>query len=80
MSDRLIESIPFFQGGMNEKDQETGNSVVVSSVMLQFDAVRRRLSQIWNLHGEVATALRTFKNLKMYTNTKKRVGLVPGLM
>ncbi|CAH8262018.1 unnamed protein product [Arabidopsis lyrata] len=79
MSDRLIELYPFFQGGMNEKDQETGNSELVSSVMMRFDAVRRRLSQIGDMHREVVTALRTFKTLKLYTNTKKRVGSVPGV-
>ncbi|ESQ37470.1 hypothetical protein EUTSA_v10002891mg, partial [Eutrema salsugineum] len=78
-SNRLIKSIPFFQGNINKVNQETGNDELVSSLMIRFNAVRRRLSQVKNVRGGVSIALRTFKDLQLRTNTKARVGSVPGI-
>ncbi|ESQ30564.1 hypothetical protein EUTSA_v10012393mg [Eutrema salsugineum] len=78
-SDRLIKWVPLFQGSINKVNQETGNDELVSSLMMRFNAVRRRLSQVKNVRGEVSTALRTFKDLQLRTNTKARVGSVPGI-
>ncbi|ESQ30563.1 hypothetical protein EUTSA_v10012167mg [Eutrema salsugineum] len=72
-SDRLIKWVPLFQGSINKVNQETGNDELVSSLMMRFNAVRRRLSQVKNVRGEVSTALRTFKDLQLRTNTKARV-------
>ncbi|VVA91697.1 unnamed protein product [Arabis nemorensis] len=73
-----IMSIPNFQGGISERDRETGNAELVSSLLMRFNAVKRRLSQIIR-SGHALSALRTFKNLKLHTNEKKRIGSVPGV-
>ncbi|CAA7023928.1 unnamed protein product [Microthlaspi erraticum] len=63
----------------SDANQGTGNSEIVSSLMMRFDAVRRYLSQSRPGKGEVFVAVDTFKKLQLRTNTTKRVGSVPGV-
>ncbi|XP_024006413.1 putative inactive histone-lysine N-methyltransferase family member SUVH10 [Eutrema salsugineum] len=54
-SDRLIKWVPLFQGSINKVNQETGNDELVSSLMMRFNAVRRRLSQVKNVRVPIGT-------------------------
>ncbi|KFK23265.1 hypothetical protein AALP_AAs62908U000100 [Arabis alpina] len=73
-----IMSIPNFQGGISQGDRDTGNGELVNSLMMRFDAVRRRLRQNGTGNAD-NTAIGTFKYLRLRTNATKRIGPVPGV-
>ncbi|KFK23562.1 hypothetical protein AALP_AAs41881U000700 [Arabis alpina] len=65
-------------GGISQEDCRTGNAELVNSLLMRFDAVRRRLCQ--NGIGDAnTTAMGTFKSLGLRTNSRKRIGPVPGV-
>ncbi|CAF2198085.1 histone-lysine N-methyltransferase, H3 lysine-9 specific SUVH3 [Brassica napus] len=68
-----------FDSGISAPEREDGNTDLVSSVLMRFDAVRRRLSQVE--HGKAGTskAAGVLMSNGVRTNMKKRVGTVPGI-
>ena len=43
---KVVTSCPSFDTGISEAEGETGNKEVADSVLMRFDAVRRRLCQL----------------------------------
>ncbi|KAG2321945.1 hypothetical protein Bca52824_015158 [Brassica carinata] len=78
---KVVTSCPSFDSGISEAERETGNKEVAESVLMRFDAVRRRLCQLKCVKGPslLTTALSNCKNLGVRTNTKKRIGSIPGI-
>ncbi|KAJ0256023.1 SET domain-containing protein [Hirschfeldia incana] len=78
---KVVTSCPSFESGISEAERETGNKEVADSVLMRFDAVRRRLGQLNCVKGQclLTTALANCKNLGVRTNTKKRIGSIPGI-
>ncbi|KAL1198797.1 Histone-lysine N-methyltransferase, H3 lysine-9 specific SUVH8 [Cardamine amara subsp. amara] len=70
---------PIFDSGIIEAERESGNQDLVDSVLMRFDAVRRRLLQINYAKDVVIPASTICKNQGIKTNTKKRIGEVPGV-
>lgn len=52
---RVVTSCPSFDSGISEAEGETGNKEVAESVLMQFDAVRRRLCQLKCVKGIFTT-------------------------
>lgn len=76
---KIIISCRRFDSGITEAERETGNQELVDSVLMRFDAVRRRLLQINYAKDVVTTASTICKTQGIKTNTKKRIGQVPGV-
>ncbi|CAN7087185.1 unnamed protein product [Brassica oleracea var. botrytis] len=77
---KVVTSCPSFDTGISEAERETGNKEVADSVLMRFDAVRRRLCQLKCFKGPLLqTALANCKNLGVRTNRKKRIGSIPGV-
>ncbi|XP_048591964.1 histone-lysine N-methyltransferase, H3 lysine-9 specific SUVH7-like [Brassica napus] len=77
---KVVTSCPSFDSGISEAERETGNKEVADSVLMRFDAVRRRLCQLKCFKGPLLpTALANCKNLGVKTNAKKRIGSIPGV-
>ncbi|XP_013590786.1 PREDICTED: histone-lysine N-methyltransferase, H3 lysine-9 specific SUVH7-like isoform X2 [Brassica oleracea var. oleracea] len=77
---KVVTSCPSFDTGISEAEGETGNKEVADSVLMRFDAVRRRLCQLKCFKGPLLqTALANCKNLGVRTNRKKRIGSIPGV-
>lgn len=68
-----------FESGISVAEREDGNKDLVSSVLMRFDAVRRRLSQIEYAKAATSKAAGTLMSNGVRTNMKKRVGTVPGI-
>ncbi|KAJ4883992.1 hypothetical protein Rs2_34085 [Raphanus sativus] len=56
---RVVTSCPSFDSGISEAEGETGNKEVAESVLMQFDAVRRRLCQLKCVKGATEGPLAT---------------------
>ncbi|KAJ4883477.1 hypothetical protein Rs2_33570 [Raphanus sativus] len=76
-----------FESGITVADRENGNRKVVMSVVMRFDALRRRFSQLEDAKEAVSGTIKR-GDLKagsicmsrgVRTNTKKRPGVVPGV-
>ncbi|ESQ27879.1 hypothetical protein EUTSA_v10018201mg [Eutrema salsugineum] len=68
-----------FDSGISVAEREDGNEELVSSVLMRFDAVRRRLSQVEYAKAATSKAAGTLMSNGVRTNMKKRVGTVPGI-
>jgi len=68
-----------FDSGISAAEREDGNAYLVSSVLMRFDAVRRRLSQVEFTKSATSKAAGTLMSNGVRTNMKKRVGTVPGI-
>ncbi|KAF8111301.1 hypothetical protein N665_0076s0281 [Sinapis alba] len=68
-----------FDSGISVAEREDGNSDLVSSVLMRFDAVRRRLSQVEHGRAGTSKAAGVLMSNGVRTNMKKRVGTVPGI-
>ncbi|KAL1194108.1 Histone-lysine N-methyltransferase, H3 lysine-9 specific SUVH3 [Cardamine amara subsp. amara] len=68
-----------YDSGISVAEREDGNGYLVSSVLMRFDAVRRRLSQVEYGKAATAKAAGTLMSNGVRTNMKKRVGTVPGI-
>ncbi|KFK29661.1 hypothetical protein AALP_AA7G162400 [Arabis alpina] len=75
---KSITSIPNFQGGISQEDCRIGNAELANNLLMRFDAVRRRLCQN-GIRDANTTAIGTFKSLGLRTNSRKRIGPVPGV-
>lgn len=82
---KVAENIPGLT--LSPAQQEVGNSELVNYVMLKFDAVRRRISQLEDSNeapsGSIRRADLTSGKIMMSagirTNNKKKLGIVPGV-
>ncbi|KAF8089367.1 hypothetical protein N665_0508s0015 [Sinapis alba] len=68
-----------FDSGISVAEREDGNGDLVSCVLMRFDAVRRRLSQVEYAKAATAKAAGSLMSNGVRTNMKKRVGTVPGI-
>ncbi|KAJ4884445.1 hypothetical protein Rs2_34538 [Raphanus sativus] len=68
-----------FDSGISAAEREDGNGDLVSSVLMRFDAVRRRLSQVEYAKAATSKAAGSLMSNGVRTNMKKRVGTVPGI-
>ncbi|CAN6804308.1 unnamed protein product [Brassica oleracea var. botrytis] len=68
-----------FDSGISAAEREDGNVDLVSTVLMRFDAVRRRLSQVEYAKAATAKAAGSLMSNGVRTNMKKRVGTVPGI-
>uniref|UniRef100_A0A1J3DE63 Histone-lysine N-methyltransferase, H3 lysine-9 specific SUVH3 n=1 Tax=Noccaea caerulescens TaxID=107243 RepID=A0A1J3DE63_NOCCA len=68
-----------YDSGISVADREDGNGDLVSSVLMRYDAVRRRLGQVEYGKATTAKAAGTMMSNGVRTNMKKRVGTVPGV-
>ncbi|KAG7654663.1 unnamed protein product [Arabidopsis thaliana] len=68
-----------FDSEITEAETETGNQEIVDSVMMRFDAVRRRLCQINHPEDILTTASGNCTKMGVKTNTRRRIGAVPGI-
>ncbi|CAH2037098.1 unnamed protein product [Thlaspi arvense] len=76
---RVVTSCPNFDSELTDAERESGNREIADSVLMRFDAVRRRLCQLECVKGVLTTAITNCRNLGVRTNTKRRVGPVPGV-
>ncbi|KAL0694748.1 hypothetical protein Bca4012_061928 [Brassica carinata] len=77
--DKMVISCPSFDARITEEEKENGNQELVESVLMRFDAVRRRLGQVNCGKAVLTTAFSSLNNLGVRTNRKKRIGPVPGI-
>ncbi|CAN6874915.1 unnamed protein product, partial [Brassica oleracea] len=76
-----------FSSGISVADRENGNRKLVTSVVMRFDALRRRFSQLEDAKEAVSGSIKrgdlkagsTCMSRGVRTNTKKRPGVVPGV-
>ncbi|VVA95118.1 unnamed protein product [Arabis nemorensis] len=68
-----------FDSGISVAEREDGSKDLVSSVLMRFDSVRRRLSQVEYAKAATSKAAGTLMSNGIRTNMKKRVGTVPGI-
>ncbi|WZZ23121.1 hypothetical protein YC2023_124508 [Brassica napus] len=76
-----------FSSGISVADRENGNRKLVTSVIMRFDALRRRFSQLEDAKEAVSGSIKrgdlkagsTCMSRGVRTNTKKRPGVVPGV-
>ncbi|CAN8239613.1 unnamed protein product [Cochlearia groenlandica] len=68
-----------FDSGISVAEREDGNEDLVSSVLMRYDAIRRRLSQVEYAKAATSKAAGVLMSNGVRTNTKKRVGSVPGV-
>ncbi|KAF3562371.1 hypothetical protein DY000_02019749 [Brassica cretica] len=76
-----------FSSGISVVDRENGNRKLVTSVVMRFDALRRRFSQLEDAKEAVSGSIKrgdlkagsTCMSRGVRTNTKKRPGVVPGV-
>ncbi|KAJ4875003.1 hypothetical protein Rs2_40021 [Raphanus sativus] len=68
-----------FDSGISAAEREDGNGDLVSSVLMRFDAVRRRLIQVECGKTVTSKAAGVLMSNGVRTNMKKRVGTVPGI-
>ncbi|KAJ0255685.1 Histone-lysine N-methyltransferase [Hirschfeldia incana] len=68
-----------FDSGISAAEREDGNCDLVSSVLMRFDAVRRRLTQVEYGKNGTSRAAGVLMSNGVRTNMKKRVGTVPGI-
>ncbi|ESQ38485.1 hypothetical protein EUTSA_v10029323mg [Eutrema salsugineum] len=76
---RVVISNPNFNSGITEAERENGNQEVAYLVLLRFESLRRRLCQLNCGKSVLTTALTNCRNLGVRTNTRKRIGPVPGV-
>ncbi|ESQ38493.1 hypothetical protein EUTSA_v10029360mg [Eutrema salsugineum] len=76
---RVVISNPNFNSGITEAEKENGNQEVVNLVLMRFESLRRRLCQLNCGKSVLTTALTNCRNLGVRTNTRKRIGPVPGV-
>ncbi|CAH8359406.1 unnamed protein product [Eruca vesicaria subsp. sativa] len=68
-----------FNSGISVPEREDGTGDLVSSVLMRFDAVRRRLIQVEYGKAGTSKAAGVLMSNGVRTNMKKRVGTVPGI-
>ncbi|KAJ0266387.1 Histone-lysine N-methyltransferase [Hirschfeldia incana] len=76
-----------FESGITVAERDNGNRELVMSVLMRFDALRRRLAQLEDAEDAVNGIIKrpdlkagsTCMSRGVRTNTKKRPGLVPGV-
>ncbi|WZZ23120.1 hypothetical protein YC2023_124507 [Brassica napus] len=76
-----------FESGISVAERDNGNRELVTSVLMRFDALRRRLAQLEDAEDAVNGIIKrpdlkagsTCMSRGVRTNTKKRPGLVPGV-
>ncbi|CAH2074093.1 unnamed protein product [Thlaspi arvense] len=76
-----------FESGISVAERENGNRKVVTSVLMRFDALRRRFSQLDDAKEAVSGIIKrpdlkagsTCMSRGVRTNTKKRPGIVHGV-
>ncbi|KAE8682100.1 Histone-lysine N-methyltransferase, H3 lysine-9 specific SUVH1 [Hibiscus syriacus] len=86
-SESLLTSLMNFNPGISLSERDDGNRELVESVLLQFDALRRKLSQMEDakeLHSGIIKradlkAANMLLTKGVRTNMKKRIGVVPGV-
>ncbi|XP_031268469.1 histone-lysine N-methyltransferase, H3 lysine-9 specific SUVH1-like [Pistacia vera] len=87
VSDLVASGSKDFAVGISSYERDEGNTEVVNSVLIRFDALRRRLSQIEDAKESPAGIIKR-ADLKagnilltkgVRTNMRKRVGTVPGV-
>ncbi|KAL4277923.1 hypothetical protein GQ457_03G028440 [Hibiscus cannabinus] len=86
-SESVLTSLMNFNPGISLSERDDGNRELVESVLLRFDALRRKLSQMEDaneLHlGGLKRADLKAANMMLTkgvrTNMKKRIGVVPGV-
>ncbi|KAL4332574.1 hypothetical protein GQ457_07G019230 [Hibiscus cannabinus] len=86
-SEFVLTSLMNFNPGISLSERDDGNRELVESVLLRFDALRRKLSQMEDakeLHSGIlkradlkAANMMLTKGVR--TNMKKRIGVVPGV-
>ncbi|MBA0837593.1 hypothetical protein Goarm_009736 [Gossypium armourianum] len=86
-SESVLTSLMNFNPGISLSERDDGNRQLVESVLLRFDALRRKLSQMEDakeLHSSIikrsdlkAANMMLTKGVR--TNMKKRIGVVPGV-
>ncbi|KAG2243967.1 hypothetical protein Bca52824_094193 [Brassica carinata] len=82
-----IAQNPNFESGITVAEKESGDRKLVMSVLMRFDALRRRFSQLEDAKESVSGIIKradlkagsTCMSRGVRTNTKKRPGVVPGL-
>ncbi|KAJ0235199.1 Histone-lysine N-methyltransferase [Hirschfeldia incana] len=82
-----IAQNPNFQSGISVSEKENGDRKLVMSVLMRFDALRRRFSQLEDAKENVTGIIKrpdlkagsTCMSRGVRTNTKKRTGVVTGL-
>ncbi|KAJ0266389.1 Histone-lysine N-methyltransferase [Hirschfeldia incana] len=76
-----------FESGITVAERDNGNRELVMSVLMRFDALRRRLAQLEDAEDAVNGIIKrpdlkagsTCMSRGVRTNTKKRPGVVPGV-
>ncbi|KAJ4883476.1 hypothetical protein Rs2_33569 [Raphanus sativus] len=76
-----------FESGISVAERDNGNRELVMSVLMRFDALRRRFAQLEDAEDAVNGIIKrpdlkagsTCMSRGVRTNTKKRPGLVPGV-
>ncbi|XP_010480521.1 PREDICTED: histone-lysine N-methyltransferase, H3 lysine-9 specific SUVH7-like [Camelina sativa] len=76
---RKIPDIKNFDSGITEGENDNGNRALVESVLMRFDAVRRKFCQEKLGKGILTTADANCRTMKVRTNMTKRIGPVPGV-
>ncbi|ESQ40403.1 hypothetical protein EUTSA_v10012854mg [Eutrema salsugineum] len=76
-----------FESGITVAERENGNRKLVTSILMRFDALRRRFSQLEDAKEAVSGIIKradlksgsTCMSRGVRTNTKKRPGIIPGV-
>ncbi|KFK22477.1 hypothetical protein AALP_AAs51045U000100, partial [Arabis alpina] len=76
---KLVKSCPNFDSGITEEEKQNGNKELVDSVLIRFDALRRRFKQLEDVPAPVTSAQSNCTQLEVRTNWQKRSGPVPGV-
>ncbi|CAE6007326.1 unnamed protein product [Arabidopsis arenosa] len=76
---KLIKSCPKFESGITKAERESGNLEIVASVLMRFDAIRRRLHQVNQPKDILTTASTNCMRLGVRTNMTRRIGPIPGV-
>ncbi|AEC07623.1 SET domain group 21 [Arabidopsis thaliana] len=76
---KMVISCPDFDSRITEAERESGNQEIVDSILMRFDAVRRRLCQLNYRKDKILTASTNCMNLGVRTNMTRRIGPIPGV-
>ncbi|CAL9215377.1 unnamed protein product [Arabidopsis halleri] len=76
---RVTSFLGNFDSEITDAERENGNQELVDSVMMRFDAVRRRLCQLNPTEDILVTANTNCTKFGVKTNTRRRIGPVHGV-
>ncbi|VVA91699.1 unnamed protein product [Arabis nemorensis] len=76
---RFVKSCPNLNSEITDAERANGNKELVDSVLMRFDAVRRRSSQLGDVKCSALNAYTICNRLGVRTNKKRRIGPVPGV-